>query len=120
MPNYDRFQKLKGQLDQIQGKRVPRVPLGWHSVQRRKIMEIKCSDLAELRSIRIRFLSSSPLSSVPIFDSPGRVYNDVSHSEIPYWGYGLTENKQILRNMYRLGRKAPPQGYQLNDRGLVE
>ena len=26
MPSYDKFQKLKGQLDQIQGKRVPRVP----------------------------------------------------------------------------------------------
>ena len=35
-------------------------------------------------------------------------------------GYGLSENKQILRNMYRLGRKAAPQGYQLNDQGLVE
>jgi hypothetical protein len=35
-------------------------------------------------------------------------------------GYGLLENKQILRNMYRLGRKASIPGYQLNDRGLVE
>ena len=35
-------------------------------------------------------------------------------------GYGLTENKQIVRTMYRLGRKAIAQGYQTNDRGLVE
>ncbi len=35
-------------------------------------------------------------------------------------GYGLTDNKQISQDMYRLGRKALIEGYQLNDRGLVE
>ncbi len=35
-------------------------------------------------------------------------------------GYGLTENRQISQDMYRLVRKDQIKGYQLNDRGLVE
>ena len=87
-------------------------------------MEVKCSGISELRSIRICFPLLAVLASVFRLGQ-ARIRSTVlcccfeaaKRAEV---GYGLPENKQIVQTMYRLGRKALPLGYQLNDRGLVE